>query len=321
MKCRKCCQPAVINMRHHKLALCGEHFPAWVREQTARFIQKYRMFTPDERVLVAVSGGKDSLSLWDVLLDLGYRADGLYIKLGIDGGVRYSDQSLEKIQAFAAKRPGLKLTVVDVPAELGAPIPLAAELTHRGRGRPCSICGMSRRHIMNRVAHDGGYDVLATGHNLDDEAATLLGNTLTWKVDYLARQHPALPASDDGLVRKVKPFFRFYERETAAYALVRGIDYIYDECPYAEGATSIYYKELLNRLEADRPGAKLQFVLDFLRAREQDGVFPPAETRPLLQRCPTCGQPTTNDGACTFCRTWERVRERLVTQIAQAEAP
>ena len=318
MKCRKCGATAVINMRHHKLALCEAHFPVWVQEQTARFIHKYRMFAPDARVLVAVSGGKDSLALWDVLLKLGYRADGLYIKLGIDGGVRYSEQSHEKIEAFLAQRPGVHLQVVDMAHELGAPIPVAADLTHRGSGRPCSVCGMTRRHIMNRMAHERGYDVLATGHNLDDEAATLLGNTLTWQVGYLARQHPVLPASDDGLVRKVKPFFRFYERETAAYALVTGIDYVYDECPYSVGATSIYYKELLNRLEADRPGAKLQFVLNFLRAKEEAGAFGAAEAAVELNRCPTCGQPTANrEGACTFCRTWERVRERLVTQAGR----
>src|SRR5512137_157603 len=100
MKCRKCGREAAINMRQHKLALCGEHFLEWVPEQTQRFIEKYRMFTPDERVLVAVSGGKDSLSLWDVLLRLGYKADGIYIGLGIDGGVNYSNQSHEMCDKF-----------------------------------------------------------------------------------------------------------------------------------------------------------------------------------------------------------------------------
>jgi uncharacterized protein (TIGR00269 family) len=303
-------------MRHHKLALCSSHYVEWVREHTERFITKYGMFTRDERVLVAVSGGKDSLALWDVLDHLGYQADGLYIKLGIDGGVNYSNQSLEKIEGFLQSRPGLRLTVVNVAEELGAPIQVAAKLTNRGRGKPCSVCGMTRRHIMNRVARDGGYDVLATGHNLDDEAATLMGNTLTWQVGYLSRQHPVLPATRDGLARKVKPFFRFYERETAAYALVRGIDYVYDECPYSEGATSIYYKEMINRLEADRPGAKLQFMLSFLRAKEEHGAFAEAEAAVELSACPSCGQPTANpDGPCTFCRMWERVREQLVTKV------
>ena len=310
MKCRKCSAKAVINMRQHKLALCKEHYLEWFLAQTERFIRKYRMFTPEERVLVAVSGGKDSLALWDVLVKLGYQADGLYIGLGIDGGVGYSDQSYEKVRKFVEARPGLHLEVVDVASTYGATIPTAARVTRRGKGKPCSVCGLTKRHIMNRVARDGGYDALATGHNLDDEAAVLFGNTLHWQVGYLARQGPVLPASHEGLARKVKPFCRFYERETAAYALLTGIDYIYEECPYAAGARSIYYKEVLNRLEAERRGAKLQFYLGFLRAREQ-GVFQSAQEQVQLNTCPTCGQPTAVEGQCAFCRTWDQVRERV----------
>ncbi len=297
-------------MRQHKLALCKSHFLDWIPEQAERAIQKYRMFTRDERVLVAVSGGKDSLALWDVLLKLGYQADGLYIGLGIDGGIGYSDASHEKIRQFVAARPGIRLEVVDVEQVYGASIPVAAENTQRGKGRPCSVCGLTKRHVMNRVARDGGYAALATGHNLDDEAAVLFGNTFNWQVGYLARQGPVLPASHEGLARKVKPFCRLYERETAAYALLAGIDYIYDECPYAVGATSIYHKEVLARLEEERPGAKLQFYLGFLRAREA-GVFQTAQEEVALLTCPTCGQPTTVEGQCAFCRMWDQVQARI----------
>lgn len=79
-------------MRQHKLALCKEHYLEWIPEQTERFIQKYKMFTHDEKILVAVSGGKDSLSLWDILVKLGYQADGLYLGLGIDSGINYSNE-------------------------------------------------------------------------------------------------------------------------------------------------------------------------------------------------------------------------------------
>ena len=315
LRCRHCGQKAVVNMRQHKLALCGTHFVEWVHKQTARTIKKYRMFAPDERVLVAVSGGKDSLALWDILLELGYQADGLYIGLGIDGGVHYSDQSHEYIRQFMAQRGGdLTLHVVDVAEIYGAGIPQAAQLSRRGRAKPCSLCGLTKRHIMNRVAREHGYHVLATGHNLDDEAAVLFGNTLQWAVGYLARQGPVLPPSHEGLARKVKPLFRFYEREMAAYALVRGIEYVYDECPFAVGATSIRHKELLNELERQSPGAKLHFYLNFLRAREEHGLFRTVQEQVELHTCPTCGQPTTNEGQCAFCRTWDRVRERLVPQ-------
>ncbi len=312
MKCRKCEKAAVINMRQHKLALCNDHYPTWIVEQTERFIKKYRMFTHQDRILVAVSGGKDSLSLWDILWQLGYQADGLYIGLGIDGGIEYSHQSQRLSERFAEQR-SLHLHVVSIPQQYGETIPGMAKRTTRGRGKPCSVCGLSKRHVMNRIARDEGYDVLVTGHNLDDEVAVLFGNTLNWQIGYLQRQGPVL-AAREGLARKAKPLCRFYEREMAAYALISGIDYIYDECPYSIGSKSIYYKELLNTLEADRPGAKLSFYLSFLQAKER-GTFGLDEDTPvdadgkevILHACPTCGQPTSAPGECTFCRMVSRV--------------
>jgi uncharacterized protein (TIGR00269 family) len=307
MKCRKCGQKASVNMRQHKLALCKEHYLEWVPEQTERFIKKYDMFTHEERILVAVSGGKDSLSLWDLLVRLGYQADGLYIGLGIDGGIGYSAESHRLTRKFA-DRNGLQLHVVDVEAEYGQAIPTLAEISTRGHGRPCSVCGLTKRHAMNRIARDLGYDVLATGHNLDDEAAVLFGNTLQWSVDYLGRQGPVLPEAP-GLARKVKPLCRFYEREMTAYAILRGIEYIYEECPYAMGSTSIYYKEVLNRLENDRPGAKLTFYLSFLEARKHGLLARHEQTAPQLHACPNCGQPTSAPGLCSFCRMMEKAAQ------------
>src|SRR5215203_2184178 len=98
MKCKKCGSKASVNMRQHKLALCKEHYLEWVPEQTERFIKKYEMFTHHEKVLVAVSGGKDSLGLWDILVRLGYQADGLYLGLGIGD---YSDESGLYTRTFA----------------------------------------------------------------------------------------------------------------------------------------------------------------------------------------------------------------------------
>ena len=316
MKCKKCGSKASVNMRQHKLALCKEHYLEWIPEQTERFIKKYSMFRREEKILVAVSGGKDSLSLWDILLRLGYQADGLYIGLGIDtstslsagGGIGYSNESHRLSEKFASEN-GLRLHIVDVAQEYGQPIPVFAEMSQRGQDKPCSVCGLAKRHIMNRIARDLGYDVLATGHNLDDEAAVLFANTLQWSGSYLLRQSPVLPGTP-GLARKVKPLCRFYEREMAAYALLRGIEYIYEECPFAVGSTSIYYKELLNRLETDKPGSKLTFYLRFLEARETGLFATPVESarnpsttlRTSLHPCPNCGQPTTTDDLCSFCR-------------------
>ena len=307
MNCRKCGTKAIINMRQHKLALCPQHYPPWVIQQTERTLHKYRMFTQDDKILVAVSGGKDSLALWDILHQLGYRADGLYIGLGIDEGLQYSDESRQLCEDFAQAR-GLHLTIVDFASEYGLTIPEMAARTRRGQDKPCSVCGLSKRHIMNRVARAGNYTVLATGHNLDDEAATLFGNTLNWLSGYLLRQAPVLPASR-GFARKVKPLFRFTEREMATYAMVNGIEYIEEECPFSVGAKSILHKELLNQLEENSPGTKQSFYLSFLQQKEA-GLFAQKQDMPPeeMNTCPTCGQLTTAEGECGFCRMITQTR-------------
>ena len=305
MRCSKCGATAVINMRQHRLRLCAPHFLEWFPTMVGRAIERYGMFGPDDRILVAVSGGKDSLALWDVLLRLGYQAEGMYIGLGIDEGIHYSANSLAMCQAFVREHhPEAVLHTVDLGGEYGQTVPDLARTRQRGRGKPCSVCGLVKRHIMNRLARDWSFAAIATGHNLDDEAAVLMQNTLHWQAGYLARQAPVLEERD-GLARKVKPLVRIYEREAAAYVLVRGIDYIYDECPFARGSTTNVYKELLNQLELNSPGTKQQFYLQFLQAREAGEVEFPQQGQVDLHPCVRCGQPTTAGDTCAFCRLWE----------------
>jgi uncharacterized protein (TIGR00269 family) len=305
MKCRVCRGAAVINLPRHNANFCADHFVAHCRDQTARAIRHHAMIGPGERVLVAVSGGKDSLALWDLLLDLGYAADGLYIGLGIG---EYSDESGRYASAFADRR-GVRLQKLDLRADYDYDIPTAAAVTRRV---PCSACGLSKRHLFDRAGRDSGYAVVATGHNLDDEAAVLFGNTLRWDVEFLARQRPVLPARD-GFPRKVKPLIRLAERETAAYCIVRGIDYIVEECPMADGNRHLGYKAALNSIEATSPGSKHAFYHGFL-----DHMAPLIADRTMadqgeLHRCDACGAPTAAEAdatgavVCAFCRLIERV--------------
>jgi uncharacterized protein (TIGR00269 family) len=293
MKCRVCRGPAVIDVRRHNAAFCPEHFVAHTREQVRRAIHDHRMIGPGERVLVAVSGGKDSLALWDLLVDLGYDADGLYLGLGIS---EYSDESTELTRAFARSRD-LVLHEVDLADDFGFTIPGAAATTHRS---PCGSCGLSKRHLFNSVALEHGYDVVATGHNLDDEAAVLLGNVLRWDPGYLGRQRPVLPAAD-GFARKVKPLVRLGEREMAAYCVVRGIDYQVEECPMAAGNKHLGYKEILNDLEARSPGAKAAFLFGFLERGQPRFADDAGKEREELGACRDCGAPTTAE-VCAFCK-------------------
>jgi uncharacterized protein (TIGR00269 family) len=301
MKCRVCRGPAVLDIRRHNAAFCRDHFLKHCGEQVRRAIKDHDMIHTGQRVLVAVSGGKDSLALWDMLVDLGYDADGLYVGLGIG---EYSEASGHAARAFAHDR-GLKLHEVDLAAEFGYDIPGAAAATHRA---PCGACGLSKRHLFNAVAVEHGYDVVATGHNLDDEAAVLLGNVLRWETGYLGRQHPVLPSAP-GFVRKVKPLYRLGERETAAYCVLRGLDYQVEECPMADGNRHLGYKEVLNALEDRSPGAKAAFVFGFFDRVHDQFTDDAGAERESLDACVLCGSPTTTD-VCAFCRLRERVGAR-----------
>jgi tRNA-5-methyluridine54 2-sulfurtransferase len=297
VKCRKCGGSATIELRRHNAAFCVDDYLEFFRNQVREAIRKHRMFTRDERVLVAVSGGKDSLALWDVLLDDGYDTTGLYLDLGI---FDYSVESKAKCEAFAARR-GVRLLVSRVADEVGGPVPVIKQVTRRP---PCSGCGLSKRYLMNRVALDHGLPVVATGHNLDDEAATLFGSVMHWRTEALPRQSPALASTHPKLVRRVKPLYRLSERETAAYAFLRRIDYIVEECPFAAGATSIAHKEVLNRMEDASPGAKHNFLFGFLdKAR---AAFERLEDV-SLQECARCGQVTTST-VCAFCKLADQVK-------------
>jgi len=302
MRCRKCGQKAAIHLHQHRLALCKDHFIEWLPNQTEHIIKKYHLFTRDKRILVAVSGGKDSLSLWDILWQLGYSVDGVYIDLGIDAGNGYSQKSRLLAEQFASDRK-LKLEVVNVKATYGENIPEMTGRTQRGQSKPCSVCGLVKRYIMNKTALEGGYSVLATAHNLDDEAAILLMNTLSWSLDLIRRQLPLLPERQ-GFVRKVKPFCHTYEREAAAYALLSGINYIYEECPYSKGSTQLFYKKILNQIEVEQPSAKLDFYLGYLRTCEKGTFAIKSDNEEKINEhyCNNCGQLTSNGDLCSFCR-------------------
>jgi uncharacterized protein (TIGR00269 family) len=297
MKCKQCGKKALIRLRAHHISLCREDFLAFVLDRVQRTIDRYKIFAPRERVLVAVSGGKDSLALFDILQRLGYAVEGLYIDMGIDG---FSQRARETAEAFLARR-GAPLHLHSLREEAGAGVP---EIASQMRRPPCSLCGMMRRYIMNRFARERGFAALATGHNLDDEGATLLGNVTSWQIGYLARQSPLLPASHPQLVKKAKPLALVAEREVLAYCILRGIEFHEEQCPHSKGATSRMHKEVLNLLEYYSPGSKIRFYQEFIK---NQGIFPTVEAQGLHE-CSVCGSLTTRE-RCQFCTVLEKFRE------------
>ena len=299
MKCRRCKAVAEVALPSHHTGFCRRCFVEFFTRQVERAIKEHAMFAPGDRILVALSGGKDSLALFHKLHAMGCDVTGLHVDLGIPDS---SAPARDKVERFC-RGLDAPLKVVETAA-MGLAIPAVKRAVRRPI---CAVCGKVKRYVFDRVAMEDGFDCTATGHNLDDEAGRLLANTLRWDVSYLSDQGPVLPARD-GFARKVKPLCRLTEFETACYAFFQDIDIHKAPCPYSKGASFPVRKALLNRLEETSPGSKMAFYNEFLRhgrpafqALEQEQGHP-------LAPCRECGSPTSA-GLCGVCRLRVQVAE------------
>lgn len=300
MICKRCkAATAIISLPSHNTGFCEDCFRDFFSKQVARGIENEKLFTHDDRILVALSGGKDSLALMLELSRQEYDVTGLHIDLGIPGS---SEAARAVVERFCA-RHGFKLIVREMTRE-GLGIPLVKQRLKRPI---CSACGKIKRHYFNKTALEEGYTALATGHNLDDEVARLFSNTLRWDVGYLSDQGPRLDG-EDGFARKVKPFWRLTEFETATFAFLEEIDYHYAPCPYSTGATFTFYKGLWNQLEEEMPGRKLAFYIDFLQRGRSAFSQVEKHSGDILAPCSRCGYPTSTT-LCGVCRIREIVNE------------
>lgn len=300
MKCKVCGNEAAVSLKSHNAAFCETHFLSFFRRQLEKGIEKFKLFTPDDKILVALSGGKDSLSLILELSELGYNVSGLFIDLAIPDS---SDKAKDFVRKFC-DRNDIKLIVVNL-ADEGLPIP---EIHKKLRRPVCSVCGKIKRHYFNKITLEQGFDVLATGHNLDDECSRLFSNVLRWDNDYLSDQGPALPATPL-FARKVKPLWRLSEFETACYAFLRDIPHFKSACPFSGGASFTGLKGVMQSLENLMPGKKLDFYQNFLKNGRKN-FSPSLKKEDELKPCKNCGKPSMGMDLCGICR----IRKQLAQE-------
>lgn len=301
MKCRVCSESAFIKISRHNAAFCETHFHDHVLRQVTRTIRRYRMFGRDTRILVGVSGGKDSMGAWKILSDLNCPVIAVHINNGFGD---YSRESEEKVRKFADNHQ-LPVYVYFFKDLVGCEFEQACRLS---RKPTCSLCGTIKRYFLNRLALDHGCDAVVTGHNLDDENAVLLSNVLHWYIGYMFRQSPVLPG-EDGMVARVKPLVMLTDREMRKFADMHQIDVVGGACPHAKGASSPVYKELLNSLADHMPGVKAEFYFGFLNTFKAHLPLPEnreSDEAPV-NRCPLCGYKTTKPDKCFVCDLKEKI--------------
>lgn len=263
MKCTQCEEKAVISQPPR----CKKHFLEGFEQQAEETIKRFNLIQEGERICVAASGGKDSLALLEIL-HARYDVEALCVDEGIAG---YRDQTISDLRDYCAKR-NIPLRVVSFE-DLGS-----KRLDEINPSHPCSTCGVLRRKAL--LEYSKGYDLIATGHNLDDEAQTILMNLLRNQNKLLSRLGPRTEANEQ-IAARIKPFYLHPEREIRAYCLLKNITTNFSECPNIVKSFRWQVGEALNELEEEQPGSKKNIVETFLSTSYEE----PDKPTTLCKRC------------------------------------
>ncbi len=313
-KCSLCGRKAVYNRRYAGTLLCDRCLVKSVERRFRQAIAKHKLIGPKERIAVAVSGGKDSTVCLHLLADYYAHRDCELVAITIDEGIKgYRNRSIP-IARKNVRALDLEHVVVSFKETFGATLDQIVRLAKRRRTglHPCTYCGSARRSLLNQVARELKADKLATGHNLDDEAQAIMMNYV--RADF-ARLHRlgSIYSGREGLVPRIKPLREIPEKETALYALLRGLSVHLAQCPYTGGIRS-EIRDFLNDLEVGHPNSKFKILRMFDRLR-------PHLARELpefeLKKCQICDEPTSKE-LCKICELLrqlglERHRKTLIS--------
>lgn len=304
-ECTTCGGKPLYTRRYSGETLCASCFKDSIAEKTRKTVSKYRMIGPADRVAVAVSGGKDSLSLLQVLLSL-YRPRRIPITaISVDEGVAgYRDEALEHARSLCSE---LKVDRIEVSYKEMFGFSLDEALRWEGKRdiSSCSFCGVFRRRAIDEAAVRANATVVATAHNLDDFVQTFMMNLMHGDVAKLGWLDPAY--SDDSFpVRRVKPFMEIYEEEVALYAHVSEIPFQSVSCPYMHEGLRSEVRDYLNMMEANHPGIKNVLLNSSLEVISRYSRGSGKESVP----CRECGKPSSS-GLCSVCRMKGTIEEHV----------
>ncbi|MEM2739695.1 MAG: TIGR00269 family protein [Candidatus Bathyarchaeia archaeon] len=296
--CSRCSNPATTYIRYAKLKLCREHFLDYILVRVEDAVRRYKMIKPRTRILAAVSGGKDSSTMFLTLSKLTGKLDfdltALHIDLGIDGYSREARSIAEEVCRIA----GVRYAVLELEDLMGLNI---AELSRRIRRPPCSVCGAVKRYLLNLAGVETGVEAVALGHHLDDLAVYMVKNFLLQNLEGIRKLGPKTERYEGVLVGRIRPLYEVYERDTALYVSFAGIPYQSLECPFHSVGMEDRIRAFLDGMEEDSPGFKIAFARSIARSLSK---YP--QPRYEVRRCGLCGMPSQSD-VCSFCRMMMKV--------------
>ena len=286
--------------------LCRKCFTQSLEAKVRATIGKYRMFEFDDRIAVAVSGGKDSLNLLHILAKIEKRnPNSSLVAVTIDEGISgYRDEAL-KLAASNCLKLGIEHHIVAFKELFGFTLDeIVSRISDQGRSglTPCAYCGILRRKALNLGAREVCADKVATAHTLDDEVQTILLNIFRGDISGLIKEKPLTDLAHPKFVQKVKPFCEILEKESALYTYVRKIRFQDIPCPYASEALRNEVRVMLNQMEERHAGTKFTVFKSIERIRV---VLGEAAVKGDFRECSECGEPSS----CELCKACEIIKQ------------
>jgi len=304
MRCSKCNKEAEYDIPYAGLHLCREHFIEFIDGKVKKEIREQVRFKSDDRVLIAVSGGKDSMLLMHQMHKIfGRWRDFEMLAVTVDEGISDFRQKCAEVAGKYAKELDMEYRVIKFKDYIGLTTEEVAEDTTL---KPCTYCGVFRRKVLNVFAREVGAKYLLLGLNLDDFAQSIVMNVTRGDVERLTRLAPHTKVRD-GFVPRLAPLRRVLEREVRWYNHAAGVPYYSGRCPYASLAIRDEYREFLNTLERRDPAVKFS-TLNFY-----EKLMPRLKTEETpLRKCKICGEPTVGEicKACELKLRYEKIKSK-----------
>jgi len=302
MKCDKCENVAVYSRKYSGEHLCSGCFSDSILRKTAKTISKYNMIKNDEFVAVAVSGGKDSLVLLHILDKMSKNHNFKIKVITIDEGIPgYRNEALEIVKNFCRKI-NVEYSLYSYKELFDLSLDEALNLRESKKISSCSICGTLRRRAMDYAAKDIGADVIATGHNLDDNLQSFFINLLSGDTNKIGWMQPDTSKNS---FRKIKPFSEIYESEIVFYAFTNEIPFQTEPCPHMNEGIRTEIREFLNSLEGQHSGIKNNLFNSFLKI---SGIIKNSDIKEK-RICSNCGNECTGK-ICSVCNLVLKLNEQ-----------
>lgn len=260
-----------------------------IEKEITKTIKKYNLIEKGEKIIVALSGGKDSVTVLYVLNKLGYNPEALMIDLKIG---EQSDAHRKNMEEFCRENK-IPLHFIDFEKELKCNLNEVDKFLKKKNLTRCTLCGVSKRWLLNKFAKDMGADKLVTGHNLDDETQNVLMNFLKGNIFLGINSSPISEEVDGGFVRKIKPLFFIPEEEVRKYSLKNKFKLIYDPCPYARDTYRIIVRKWMASLSDEQKKkivSNFQDLIPSLKKKQNSSA----------RICKICGEPSSGE-VCKYC--------------------